>query len=243
MSSPPAVATSPRCSCPWRRAIPTVPTPTICVGTPSTTGPSSTGCPAVRASLRLVSTPACRAARAASQDRYDAIDHVMTYFFSDPQRTRRLPRPGQGARRRRTGNCRCCRRSNAVYTACRAGRLHRASRSAPTCCRGGRSAACTCCWSAVTHRRTSARRRRCRRSVVSGIAGRRRENGERQGGPVDHVLLPRRGSGRRRGTAAACTGEALERRRRTTARRAVSPNRALRVGSLCAVRRFACESA
>src|SRR5689334_25436464 len=39
---------------------------------------------AVRASLRLVSTPACRAARAAGQDRYDAIDHVMTYFFSDP---------------------------------------------------------------------------------------------------------------------------------------------------------------
>jgi hypothetical protein len=38
----------------------------------------------VRASLRLVSTPACRAARAASRDRYDAIDHVMTYFFSDP---------------------------------------------------------------------------------------------------------------------------------------------------------------
>ena len=39
---------------------------------------------AVRASLRLVSTPACRAARAAGTDRYDAIDHVMTYFFSDP---------------------------------------------------------------------------------------------------------------------------------------------------------------
>jgi hypothetical protein len=39
---------------------------------------------AVRASLRLVSTPPCRAARAAGRDRYDAIDHVMTYFFSDP---------------------------------------------------------------------------------------------------------------------------------------------------------------
>ena len=37
---------------------------------------------AVRASLRLVSTPACRSARAASPDRHDAIDHVMTYFFS-----------------------------------------------------------------------------------------------------------------------------------------------------------------
>jgi hypothetical protein len=39
---------------------------------------------AVRASIRLVSTPACRAARVAQADPYDAIDHVMTYFFSDP---------------------------------------------------------------------------------------------------------------------------------------------------------------
>jgi hypothetical protein len=39
---------------------------------------------AVRASLRLVSTPACRSARAASRGRFDAIDHVMTYFFTDP---------------------------------------------------------------------------------------------------------------------------------------------------------------
>jgi hypothetical protein len=39
---------------------------------------------AVRASLRLVSTPACRSARAASTERYDATDHVMTYFFTDP---------------------------------------------------------------------------------------------------------------------------------------------------------------
>jgi hypothetical protein len=38
---------------------------------------------AVRASLRLVSTPECRSARAVSRDPYDAIDHVMTYFFTD----------------------------------------------------------------------------------------------------------------------------------------------------------------
>src|SRR5579863_1016536 len=38
----------------------------------------------LRNSLRLVSTPECRAARAASVDRYDAVDHVMTYLFSDP---------------------------------------------------------------------------------------------------------------------------------------------------------------
>ena len=38
----------------------------------------------LRNSLRLVSTPACRAARAANDDRFDAVDHVMTYLFSDP---------------------------------------------------------------------------------------------------------------------------------------------------------------
>jgi hypothetical protein len=37
----------------------------------------------VRSSLRLVSTPACRAARAASDSHYDGVDHVMTYFFAD----------------------------------------------------------------------------------------------------------------------------------------------------------------
>jgi hypothetical protein len=38
---------------------------------------------AVRASLRLVSTPACRSARAVGDGPFDAVDHVMTYFFTD----------------------------------------------------------------------------------------------------------------------------------------------------------------
>jgi hypothetical protein len=38
---------------------------------------------AVRASLRLVSTPACREARALGDGQFDAVDHMMTYFFSD----------------------------------------------------------------------------------------------------------------------------------------------------------------
>jgi hypothetical protein len=38
---------------------------------------------AVRASLRLVSTPAARSARAVSGGPLDAVDHVMTYFFTD----------------------------------------------------------------------------------------------------------------------------------------------------------------
>lgn len=37
----------------------------------------------LRASLRLVSTPACRSVRAVSHERFDPVDHVMTYFFSD----------------------------------------------------------------------------------------------------------------------------------------------------------------
>lgn len=36
----------------------------------------------LRNALRLVSTPACRAARAASSGRYDEVDHVMTYLFT-----------------------------------------------------------------------------------------------------------------------------------------------------------------
>lgn len=39
---------------------------------------------AFRASLRLVSTPACRSVRAVSHDRFDPVDHVMTYFFTEP---------------------------------------------------------------------------------------------------------------------------------------------------------------
>jgi hypothetical protein len=37
----------------------------------------------VRATLRIVSTPACRAARAASESIFHDVDHVMTYFFVD----------------------------------------------------------------------------------------------------------------------------------------------------------------
>jgi hypothetical protein len=37
----------------------------------------------LRASFRMVSTPACRAARAASDGRYDEADHLQSYFFTD----------------------------------------------------------------------------------------------------------------------------------------------------------------
>lgn len=38
--------------------------------------------PGLRHSIRLVSTPECRAARAASVDQFDTVDHVMTYMFT-----------------------------------------------------------------------------------------------------------------------------------------------------------------
>lgn len=37
----------------------------------------------LRASFRMVSTPACRASRAANDARYDEADHLQTYFFTD----------------------------------------------------------------------------------------------------------------------------------------------------------------
>jgi len=37
----------------------------------------------LRNSMRLVSTPACRNARAASEGRFDEVDHVMNYQFAD----------------------------------------------------------------------------------------------------------------------------------------------------------------
>jgi hypothetical protein len=37
----------------------------------------------VRGTLRLVSTATCRATRARSDARFDAVDHVMTYLFAD----------------------------------------------------------------------------------------------------------------------------------------------------------------
>ena len=37
----------------------------------------------LRGALRLVSTPACRSARIVSDERYDAVDHVMIYLFTE----------------------------------------------------------------------------------------------------------------------------------------------------------------
>lgn len=39
--------------------------------------------PGLRGSLRFVSTPECRSARAAADPRYEATDHIMVYLFAD----------------------------------------------------------------------------------------------------------------------------------------------------------------
>ena len=39
--------------------------------------------PGLRGSLRFVSTPECRSARAAADSRYESTDHVMVYLFAD----------------------------------------------------------------------------------------------------------------------------------------------------------------
>ena len=38
----------------------------------------------LRSGQRWVSTPACRARRAASEPPYDAVDHIVQYLFAEP---------------------------------------------------------------------------------------------------------------------------------------------------------------
>src|SRR5437868_4368284 len=46
--------------------------------------PEQYGIDAVRLGQRWVSTPACRAARASHHERFDAVDHIVQYLFSEP---------------------------------------------------------------------------------------------------------------------------------------------------------------
>ena len=46
--------------------------------------PEQYGIDSIRLGQRWVSTPACRAIRAAEHERFDAADHVMQYLFADP---------------------------------------------------------------------------------------------------------------------------------------------------------------
>ena len=150
---------------------------------------------AVRASLRLVSTPECRAARAAGDERFDAIDHVMTYFFTDEagcngfnELSAALGDAGRKLRPAAAGTARRLRRARQGGGTAREGRRRRAAVVA------GRAAS-TCCSNPTTAPHgaspTSTAWPGCgRRPVADG----RREPGECPAGPADHLLLPRRRS-------------------------------------------------
>ncbi len=157
----------------------------------------------VRASLRLVSTPACRAARARSDERFDEIDHVMTYFFTDQSGLKPFIELSIGAGRcgpetapAAPGTARRLRRAAAR-------RPRRGSRSAPTCCRGGRPAACICCWRTATTPPIGP-------LGVDGVGGVWSAASQpvdarlasARAGQTAHVLLPRRRPGGDRGAVA-----------------------------------------
>ena len=146
-----------------------------------------------------------------------------------PERADGVPRAVHGAWRRRpeaaaaaAGAARCLRGGAAR-------RRRRGSRSAPTCCRGGRPRACTCCWSA-------ARRRRRISLDVDGVGGvwsvaSQAVDARLASAPAGQLLTycfldddPVATAERLRPALA----DAVERRRRrTAARRAVLPGRAL----------------
>ena len=88
----------------------------------------------LRSSIRLVSTPACRVARAASHDHLDATDHVMTYFFADLAGLAGFQRPLRRAPQRRPHTVRAparrARRVRGVREARRSTREGRRGRTA-----------------------------------------------------------------------------------------------------------------
>ena len=193
---------------------------------------------AVRASLRLVSTPQCRAARAVSDGRFDAVDHVMTYFFTDVggmdgfltlsnalgaagRKLPLLPHVERG-----------------VYGVRNKVAAPRAKVGADVLpwwpVRGVLSAAGTA--GAVSG--GPGRARRCRRGLVDDGARRRPAAGLCPGGPTAHLLLPRRRPGRHCRAVATRPREALgDHGHRTAVRCTVSSGDPPRMGPLCALRR------
>ena len=146
----------------------------------------------VRASLRLVSTPACRAARASSDERFDAIDHVMTYFFTDQSGLtafNELSAALGGADRKLPLLPPVQRGVYAVQNKVAAPRIKIGADVLPWWPAPRRVPA-----DGVGLDTTggSGRRRRCGRRLVGGLAACRRAPGERAAGSVAHVLLPRR---------------------------------------------------
>ncbi len=199
---------------------------------------------AVRASLRLVSTPACRAARAAGTSAYDAIDHVMTYFFTDPAGMDgflELSKALIGGKRKLP-----------LLPPVQRGVYDVKRKSAAPRVKVG---ADVLPWWPVKGvylllERGDAPGRPCSTSTAWRVSGRRRRwtstrgwRVRRCGQSITYCFLdddPRRHGGTAAAGADAAVGTG---RRRTAAGRALPPRRAARVGSLCAVGGFACGSA
>jgi hypothetical protein len=173
---------------------------------------------AVRASLRLVSTPACRAARAVRHEHFDAVDHVMTYFFSDTGGLNgflTLSAALGGAGRKLPLLPPVERGVYGVQSRLAAPRVKVGADVLPW-------------WPArgVYLVLETQEAPPAELLEVDGVAGIWSTS----------ALLPRRRSGCDRCTATPRTREALERgRHRPALRRPVSPGRASRVGPLCAV--------
>ena len=94
----------------------------------------------VRASLRLVSTPACRSARARERRALRRDRPRDDVLLHRPERADGFPRTLQGARRRGPEAAAAAAGRARRLRGAAASRPRRGSRSAPTCCRGGRSA-------------------------------------------------------------------------------------------------------
>ena len=108
---------------------------------------------AVRASLRLVSTPACRAARAVERRAFRPGRSRDDLLLQRHRGSGWISHAVRGAGRRRSQTATLAARRTRRLRRCRAEWPRRGSKSAPTCCRGGRPAACTCYWKRTRHRR------------------------------------------------------------------------------------------
>ena len=191
---------------------------------------------AVRASLAVGVHAGLPGRAGASDDRFDAIDHVMTYFFTDQagwtgflELSKALGGAGPQAASAAAGTARACTRCRKVA----APRVKIGADVLPWWPTRG----CTCCWRRTHRRRPEPGRcrRRCR-CLVGASAGCRREawrvppraRRSRTASSTTTRSPPRSGCGRARRTLAAS-------QYRTSARSTLLSRRALRVGSLCAI--------
>ena len=191
---------------------------------------------AVRASLRLVSTPACRAARAVRHERFDPVDHVMTYFFTDTAGMDgflTLSTALGGAGRKLPLLPPVERGVYEVQSRVAAARIKVGAHVLPWWPARGVYLLLETHGALPTELLES--RGRCR-NLVDGVTRRRYGTCERTSRAAAHLLLSRRRSGCHRRTTTPSARTALGNNgNRSALRRALSPGRPSRVEPLCAV--------